>query len=91
MAKYHEISSLNGNSVLNLSPDVQHDVHRCSADYMECETRIHNVEREETTNNTMSLNSDLILLADTRQEKRWHTTICHRIEGRAGVKQFSHT
>jgi hypothetical protein len=41
VAKYHEISSLYDNFWLNLSPDLQHEADRCSADYMECETWIH--------------------------------------------------
>jgi hypothetical protein len=69
-AKYHEISSTNGNFLLNLSPDLHHEADRCSADYMECEHEYTWLERKETTtNNTTSLNSDLLLLADALQGK----------------------
>jgi hypothetical protein len=61
---------MNGNFLLNLSPDLQHEVDRCSADYMECEHEYAWLERKEaTTNNTTSLKSDLLLLADARQGK----------------------
>jgi len=53
---------MNGNFLLNLSPDLQHEVDRCSADYMECEHEYTWLERKEaTTNNTTSLKSDLLL------------------------------
>jgi hypothetical protein len=61
---------MNSNFLLNLSPDLQHEVDRCSADYMECEHEYTLLKRKvATTNNTTSLKSDLLLLADARQEK----------------------
>ena len=61
---------MNGNFVLSLSPDLQHECDRCSADCMECEHEYTRLERKEaTTNNTTSLKLDLLLLADARQGK----------------------
>jgi hypothetical protein len=60
---------MNGNFLFNLSPDLQHEVDRCSADYMECEHEYTWLERKAAMTNNTSLKSDLLLLADARQGK----------------------
>jgi hypothetical protein len=82
---------MNGNFLLNLSPDLQHEDDRCSADDMECEHEYTWLERKEATTNNTSLHSDLLLLADARQGKDGIPLLVTERGPELPLKLYSHT